>query len=178
MVDAPFLFVGYLVQEPYLTDPRLLGARIATLDRRIVPDLDRFSYESHNGFANITKFLTHLPDIREYPGWVLNGYAVSRDAVKEEIGIDGSTILPSRYEYAKHWRRAGDHLSVLGYDVVDESANPFSLLHAKPDSYEEIQKTVGELNEYGLFANSEHAKEFCRVIAPNEEAAAVWQVWG
>src|SRR5207245_1428319 len=114
------LFVGYLVQEPYLVDPRFPGMRLATIDRKIHPELDRVRYEDIGGVPNLTRFLTYLPDMARYPGYVLNGYAIDLARVVPEPGLNGSRTYPSKYEYAKHWVRPQDGLRLLGYDLVDE----------------------------------------------------------
>jgi len=115
----------------------------------------------------------------EAGGALLVGYAIARSALVPEKGIDGQTMLPSKYEYAKHWRRPDDGLRRLGYDVVDEPAHPFSILHAGPWSLSEVVDACGPLSDFGLFDTPEAAKRFCDLVrAENEEEGSIWQVWG
>ena len=162
-----------------LADAQQPGMRIATIDRAVHPALDAVRYEMIDGVANVTRFLTELPDMAHYPGYVLGGYAIERAALVPEKGIDGQTMLPSKYEYAKHWRRPDDGLRLLGYDVVDEPAHPFSILHSGPWSLSEVIEACGPLNSFGLFGTPEAARRFCDFVrAENEEEGMVWQVWG
>lgn len=179
MKESEFLFVGYLVQVPYLVDEQSPGLRIATIDRPVHPALDHVRYEMVGGIPNVTRLLTELPDMVQYPGYVLNGYAIERSKVAPEVGLDGKTIFPSKYEYAKHWRRPDDGLRVLGYDVVDEPAHPFSILHSGPYTLPKINLECGTLNNFGLFDNIEAARCFCKFIRhDNQEEGTVWQIWG
>lgn len=179
MADKTFLFVGYLVQEPYTIDPRIPGARIATIDRPVHSELDQIRYELINGIPNVTRFLTYLPNMDQFPGYVLNGYAIDSTRVLPEKGIDGVSIYPSKYEYAKHWTRPQDGLRVLGYDVVDEPSHPFSILHSQNYSLDEIQTNCGMLNQFGLFNEARDAKSFCEYIeSVDQEDGTIWEVWG
>jgi hypothetical protein len=179
MTEDPFLFVGYLVQEPYPVDPRFPAMRLATIDRPIHPALDRILYETIGGVPNVTRFLTALPDASRYPGYVLNGYAIESAKVVPELGLDGVTVYPSKYEYARHWRRPHDGLRVLGYDVVDEAAHPFSVLHYEDYSLGEIEREGGPLNRWALFDSPADAEKFCRyALRENQTDGTVWQVWG
>jgi hypothetical protein len=179
MTEPSFLFVGYLVQEPYPVDKRFPGTLLASIRRDVHPDLNHIRYEMIGGVPNVTRFLTYLPDMSAYPGWVLNGYAIDASKVRPEKGLDGVTIFPSKYEYAKHWRRPNDGLSVLGYDVVDEECHPFSFLH--PDDYtlDEIERNGGKLNRWGLFQTPADAQRFCDyILRENQDDGTIWQVWG
>jgi len=179
MSDDDFLFVGYLAQVPWLTDPELPGVRIATIDRDVHPALDTIRYETIAGVANVTRFLTYLPDMSRYSGYVLGGYAIARAAVVAEKGIDGKTMFPSKYEYARQWRRPDDGLRLLGYDVVDERAHPFSILHSGPWSLAEVIDACGPLNDFGLFETPMAAQHFCDFARDdNQEEGTIWQVWG
>lgn len=114
-----------------------------------------------------------------YPGYVLNGYAIERRSVVPETGLDGTTVFPSKYEYAKRWRRPDDGLRVLGYDVVDEPAHPFSLLHSGPWTLAEIIEACGPLNGFGLFEACDEARRFCDfALRDNQEEGTIWQICG
>jgi hypothetical protein len=174
-----FLFVGYLVQEPYLKDPKFPGMRLATIDRKIHPDFLTIGYDLVGGVANVTRFLTHLPDMSKYPGWILNGYAIESDEVKPELGIDRITVFPSKYEYAKRFERPEDGLSMIGFDLVDERTHPFSVLHFEDYTLDELTADGRQLNKWGLYqtvAAAETFRDF--VLRVNQTEATIWQVWG
>ena len=179
MSNAAFLFAGYLIQEPYLVLDRFPGMRVATIDRDVHPDTASIRYELIDGVPNVTRFLTGLPDMTKYPGWVLNGYAIDQDKVLPELGLDGVTVFPSKYEYAKRWKRPVDGLQLLGSDVVDERCHPFSLLHFEKHSLDAIRSNGGDLNSFGLFETAEASYRFCDYLdRRNQGEGTVWQVWG
>ena len=178
VTEESFLFVGYLVQEPYLEIPAYAGIKWASISRDIVPSLDKFEYDKFAGLCNVTKFLTYIPAMSRYEDYVLNGYAIELESVLPEIGLDGST-LPSRYEYAKHWDRPNDGMVVLGYDVVDEPCHPRSYIFSGDYELDEISKNAGPLNEHGLLSNLEEAELFRKYILEDDQSVGtIWQVWG
>jgi len=178
-MERRYLFVGYLVQEAFLVDPLLPGRRIATMDRPVPPELDQIRYEEIGGLVNTSRFLPEPPDMTGFPGYILSGYAIDEDAVVPVLGLNRSTH-PSSYEYARHLVRLHDGLVLLGYDVIDEPANPFSLLHSsRLFTMDEVQLHAGPLNQYGLFASDDAARRFCSFAArENQEEGTCWQVWG
>jgi hypothetical protein len=178
IADAEFQFVGYLVQAPYLADARFPHARIATIHREMHPYFNRIEYQLIGGFHNPTEFLTDVPDMSKYQGWVLNGYAIDGPAIRPERCSDG-TLVHSKYEYAKTWRRPADGLSLLGFDLTDESIPFFSVLHFEDYSVKEVDENGGPLNEFGLISSVAAARQFQRyVLEANQREGTIWQVWG
>jgi hypothetical protein len=84
----------------------------------------------------------------EFPGWLLYGYSVEREAIPRlhvEI-LDpqkGRIVGPLRYEYALHLVRANDGLQRLGYEVIDAKIERLSILNNCGYSIEEIEANVG-----------------------------------
>lgn len=173
------LFVGYLVQTPYIRLTDGSEMEIATLDRPIHPQFDNIRYEEVEGVTNVTKFLTHIPDKTSYPGYVINGYSIDVNAILPELGLDGETKYPSKYEYARKLLRPDDGLKSLGFDVIDEPAHPFSILHSGPYALKLVQKNIAPLNGHGLFGIFEDAENFCKfILQDNQELGTIWEVFG
>jgi hypothetical protein len=79
--DSDFVFVGYLVQEPFVRNWWMReGKRLASLENTVHPSFG-FQWQSVKGVLNLTEFLLVPPDMSEFPGWLLFGYSVERDAI-------------------------------------------------------------------------------------------------
>lgn len=179
MADTSFIFVGYLVQEPYILSRQFPGVRAATIDRNVPKELDEVRFERVGPTFNFTRFLLSPPDMTKYPGWVLNGYAIEASGIHPEKALDGVTSQTSRYEFARYRERPKDTLIFLGFDVVDEPCHPFSILHFEVLPAEEVKLNTGGLNEYGLLADVEAANRFSEyVLRVNQRLGTIWQVWG
>src|SRR5580704_10836001 len=113
MHEADFVFVGYLVQEPYPTSWwKRPNRKLASLENDVHPSLEQPQWEIVNGVRNQTAFLLRPPDMGKYPGWLLCAYAIERGAIAR-IRVqmaDRSVVGPLAYEYALHWNRADDGL--------------------------------------------------------------------
>jgi hypothetical protein len=179
MSSAEFTFVGYLIQEPYLRDARLPDCQLAIMNRKEHPICTQPRYEDISGIPNVTRFLTHLPNMEDYPGWILNGYGIDSQSIVPEVGLDGVTQLPSKYEFARKVVRHADELQSLGFDVIDESCNPMSLIHNLDNSISHIRHLGLPINKWGLFPSDQDAATFVDFIRiANQSDGVVWQVWG
>ena len=177
-----FVFVGYLVQEPYLTRwPRRDGMKVATIERDVHPAFKR-EWQEIEGVLNTTEFHITHPKTPE-AGWVVNGYAVERD------GIDtvrwstaaGNDDAPKTFEYALHTRRENDGLVVLGYELVDCKIERLSVLNNCGYTLEQISKEAGDLNEFALFSDPRQAQVFQTYVSNrggSHSQAAIFEVWG
>lgn len=169
-----FLFAGYLVQEPYLTNwPRREGMRVATIEREVHPGFQH-RWEQVHGVLNTTEFDTTLPKEPE-PGWVVNAYAVERAAVElvrwsKSVG-NGHTVMT--FEYTLHTTRADDELILLGYEVVDAEIERLSILNNCGFTVGQVLTMAGPLNEYGLFSSLADAGRFKEAIKTNPIDAKV-----
>jgi hypothetical protein len=83
MSEPEFTFVGYLVQEPYVRGWwKRDGKTMASLENTAHPSWEKPQYQSIGGVTNLTEFLLTPPDMSNFRGWVLCGYAVERDAIR------------------------------------------------------------------------------------------------
>lgn len=119
-----FIFVGYLIQEPYWkTWPKREGYRVASIEREWHPKLDEHQWNKVDGAENPTRFLTELPDLRslplephdcksslhkQSPGCVVSGYAFPQDVVEHRtiVSTDGKHSIPleiSSYSTPRTW---------------------------------------------------------------------------
>jgi hypothetical protein len=183
-----FLFAGYLVQEPYLTNwPRREGMKVATIEREVHPRFQR-RWEQVRGVANTTEFHTALPQEPE-PGWVINAYSVERDAVETVrwSKVDDGGQSPRTFAYALYAIRADDGLKFLGYEVVDAEIERLSILNNCGYTVEQVSEMAGPLNEYSLFSSVAHAERFKEVIKtdpknpgiiPDHNRGVIVEVWG
>ena|SRR5215471_16638751 len=107
--DSDFVFVGYLVQEPFVRDWWMRkGKKLASLENDLHPSFG-FQWQSVKGVLNLTEFLLAPPDMANFPGWLLYGYSVERDAIPrlrvEMADAQKQKIKgPLRYEYALQLR--------------------------------------------------------------------------
>ena len=170
MRDSDFVFVGYLVQERYVRNWwKREGKRLASLENTVHPSFEKPQWQSVGGVLNLTEFLLAPPDMSEFPGWLLYGYSVEREAIPRlhvEI-LDpqkGRIVGPLRYEYALHLVRANDGLQRLGYEVIDAKIERLSILNNCGYYIEEIESNVGRLNEFSLLETAEDARKFQRYI--------------
>ena len=82
MGDSDFVFVGYLVQERYVRNWwKREGKRLASLENTVHPSFEKPQWQSVGGVLNLTEFLLASPDMSEFPGWLLYGYSVEREAI-------------------------------------------------------------------------------------------------
>lgn len=183
-----FLFAGYLVQAPYLTNwPRREGMRVATIERELHPGYRR-KWEQVHGVLNTTEFDTKLPP-QPGPGWVINGYAVEPDAVemvKWGKRVDGGNT-PTTFEYTLHTTRSDDGLMFLGYEVVDAEIERLSILNNCGFTVRQVLEMGGPLNEYSLFSSLPDAGRFKETIKtdprhprviPDHNRGFIVEVWG
>jgi hypothetical protein len=142
--------------------------------------------------VNLTEFLPTPPDISKFPGWLLYGYSVEREAIPRlRVAIldpqKGRIVGPLRYEYALHLVRADDGLKRLGYEVIDAQIERLSILNNCGYSIEEIESNVGRLNEFSLLESVEDARQFQRYIKTETAGhhvddahsdGVIFEVWG
>jgi len=177
-----FVFVGYLVQEPYLMKwPRREGLKVATIERALCPRFKR-EWEKVNNVMNTTEFHIALPQTPE-AGWVVNGYAVERNGIekvqwtKPTGGSDGSKT----FEYALHVMRSDDGLLLLGYELVDCNIERLSVLNNCGYTLEQIRQEAGDLNEFALFGDLRQAQVFQTYVAQHgasHSQSVIFAVWG
>ncbi len=184
-----FIFVGYLVQEPFLKHwPKREGYKVATIERDIHPSYDKFQWNLVSGVENPTKFLTALPQDPVETGWVLSGYALPGQVVEQRVltSTDGKTTL-QEFGYALKVQREGDSLELLGYEVVDEEMLFLSILNNCGYTVEEVQRMAGPLNGYSLFSSVVDAERFKEAIKtdprdpkiiPDHSRGIIVEVWG
>jgi hypothetical protein len=193
MTDSDFVFAGYLVQERYVRNwPRREGKRLASLENTVHPSLEEPQWQSVGGVMNLTEFLLTLPDMSKFPGWLLCGYSIEREAiprlhVKMTDPQKGIIRGPLRYEYALQLVRADDGLERLGYEVIDATFERLSILNNCGYSIEEIETNAGRLNEFSLLETAEDARKFQRYIKTETEDhhvddghsdGIIFAVWG
>lgn len=184
-----FVFIGYLVQEPYLRNwPRRKGMQVATIERDIHPEYDKFQWNKVQGVENPTKFLTSIPHEPIESGWMLSGYALPREVVERRTmtSTDGKVTL-HEFGYALKLQRNGDDLKMLGYEVVDEEIFFLSILNNCGYTVDEVRKMAGPLNEYSLLSSVEDAERFKDAIKtspknpgiiPDHNRGLILEVWG
>jgi hypothetical protein len=199
-----FIFVGYLVQEPYWTTwPKREGFRVASIEREWHPRLNKHQWNTVGGVENPTRFLTELPRLeslslephdcksrfhKQNPGWVISGYAFPRDFVEQETmtSTDGKVTL-HEFEYALKMERTRDGLKLLGHEVLDAEDTFLSTLNDCGYTVEQVREMAGPLNEYSLLssvADAEQFKEGIKTdprkpkIIPDHNRGIIVEVWG
>src|SRR6266513_2563174 len=193
MADSEFVFVGYLVQERYVRNWwKREGKRLASLENTVHPSLEKPQWQSVGGVLNLTEFLLTPPDMSKFPGWVLCGYSIEREAIPR-LHVElldpqkGRIRGPLRYEYALHLVRTNDGLKRLGYEVIDATIERLSILHNCGYSIEEIEANAGRLNEFSLLGTVEDARKFQQYIKTETEdhhvddghsEGIIFELWG
>jgi hypothetical protein len=193
MADSDFVFVGYLVQERFVRNWwKREGKRLASLENTVHPSFEKPQWRSAGGVLNLTEFLLTPPDMSQFPGWLLYGYSVEREAISRlhagmldpQIGRFAGPLL---YEYALHLVRADDDLERLGYEVMDAKIERLSILNNCGYSIEEIDANVGRLNEFSLLETVEDARKFQQYIKTEtadhhvsdaHSDGVIFEVWG
>jgi hypothetical protein len=202
--NKDFVFVGYLIQEPYWRNwPRRDGFRVASIEREIHPAYDKPQWDSVTDFQNITRFLPEYPHLeklslephacksvlhRQSPGWVVCAYAYPRDLVEKKtlISTDGAHTL-NVFAYASQIRRSEDGLVFLGYEIEDAEILFLSILHNCGYTVDQVRQMAGNLNEYGLLSSPEDAYRFIEAIkidpdhlniVPSHGKGIPVQIWG
>lgn len=203
---SDFVFVGYLIQEPYWkTWPKREGYRVASIEREWHPKFNKYQWNKVDGTDNPTHFLTELPDLqnlalephdcksllhlhKQSPGWVVSGYAFPQDVVEQRtmVSTDGKHTL-LEFGYAMKMHRNGDDLKLLGYEVVDEDDLFLSILNDCDYTVEQVRDMAGSLNEYSLFSSLADAERFKETIKtdpnnpkfiPDHNRGMIVEVWG
>lgn len=199
-----FVFVGYLIQEPYWKAwPKREGYRVASIEREWHPQFNKFQWNKVDGVDNPTRFLTELPQLenlslephdcksslhKQSPGWVVSGYSFPRDFVEQETmtSTDGKVTM-HEFGYALKMERARDDLKLLGYEVLDAEDTFLSILNDCDYTVDEVRAMAGPLNEYSLFSSVEDAERFTEAIKtdptnpkviPDHNRGVIVQVWG
>lgn len=202
--NKDFVFVGYLIQEPYWRNwPRRDGFRVASIEREIHPAYDKPQWQSVDGFENPTKFLSQFPRLKDLslephacksvlhkssPGWIVCGYAYPRKIVEEKTltSTDGAHTLQV-FAYASRVRRGDDGLVLLGYEVEDAEIPFLSILNNCGYTVDDIRKMAGTLNEHSLLSSLDEAYRFIEAIktdpdhpniVPAHGRGIPVQVWG
>lgn len=199
-----FVFVGYLIQEPYWKSwPKRKGYRVASIEREWHPSFNKFQWNEVDGVDNPTRFLTELPQLenlflephdcksvlhKQCPGWVVSGYSFPRDFVEQETmtSTDGKVTM-YEFGYALKMERATDDLKLLGYEVVDAEITFLSILNNCDYTVDEVKGMAGPLNEYSLFLSVADAERFVEAIKidprnpkiiPDHNRGIIVEVWG
>lgn len=199
-----FVFVGYLIQEPYWKAwPKREGYRVASMEREFHPRFNRHQWDTVQGIENPTRFLTRFPNLDELalephecgsvlhkqsPGWVVSGYGLPQDVVeKRTITSTDNKQRLLEFQYATKIQRNGDDLKLLGYEVVDEDDLFLSILNNCGYTAEQVREMAGPLNEYSLLssvADAERFRESIRTdprnpkIIPDHNRGVIVEVWG
>lgn len=200
-----FIFVGYLIQEPYWKAwPKREGRRVASVEREFHPRYNKRQWNKVHGIENPTPFLTQFPHLealslephrcqsrlhRQSPGWVVCGYAVSRETAEQPrmITIRGREVTLYDFRYALKMQRSADDLKLLGYEVVDEDDLFLSILNNCGYAADQVRAMAGPLNEYSLFSSFEAAERFTEAIKtdpqnpniiPDHNRGVIVEVWG
>ena len=204
MSTGNFIFVGYLIQEPYWkTWPKREGYRVASIEREFHPVFNEHQWDNVQGIENPTRFITRLPNLenlslephqcgsvlhKQSPGWVISGYALPREVVEQRT-ITSTDKKHSLLEfgYATRMHRNGDDLTLLGYEVVDKDDLFLSILNNCGYTVEQVREMAGPFNEFGLLsseADAEGFKQAIRIdpknpkITPDHNEGVILEVWG
>jgi len=199
-----FVFVGYLIQEPYWRGwPKRDEYRVASIAREWHPKFNKYQWNKVDGVANPTHFLTEAPDLRNLAlephdckshlhkqshGWVVSGYAFPQEVVEQRtmVSTDGKHEL-IEFGYALRLRRPADELKLLGYEVVDADDIFLSVLNDCDYTVGEVREMAGPLNEYSLLSSVEDAERFKEAIKtdpnnphviPDHNRGLIVEVWG
>src|SRR5450432_1995100 len=145
VISSNFVFVGYLIQEPYWREwPKREGYRVASIERESHPEFNKYQWNQINGADNPTRFLTEFPHLellklephkctsrfhKKNPGWVVSGYAFAQDVVHQRklISVDKKHEM-LEFGYALKMSRGIDDLKLLGYDVLDANDKDWAFL--------------------------------------------------
>ena len=199
-----FIFVGYLIQEPYWQSwPKRAGYRVASIEREFHPEFNKPQWKTVQGIENPTEFLTEFPHLdalslelhrcqsglhKQSPGWVVSGYALPQRVVKRRtITSTDHTSSLLEFAYAMKMQRDNDHLKLLGYEVVDEDDLFLSILNNCGFTVEQVCSMAGPLNENSLFSSPKDAQRFKAEIKtdprhpgiiPDHNRGVIVQVWG
>lgn len=201
---SDFVFIGYLIQEPYWkTWPKREGYQLASIEREYHPRYNEHQWNNVQGVENPTRFLTRLPHLEELslephqcqsvlhkqsPGWMVSGYALPRHVIEHRTitSTDKKTTLVE-FGYATKMQRNGDDLKLLGYEVVDEDDLFLSILNNCDYSTDQVGDMGGPLNEYGLLSSVKDAERFKDAIKadpknpsiiPDHNRGLIVEVWG
>ncbi len=204
MNSRDFVFVGYLIQEPYWkTWPKREGYRVASIEREFHPEFNKYQWDKIQGIDNPTRFLTRFPRLenlslephecrsvlhRQSPGWVISGYAFPRDIVEQRkrTSTDNRHTL-LEFGYALKMRRERDDLKLLGYEVVDNDDLFLSILNNCGYTVDQVREMAGPLDEYSLLTSVEDAERFTEAIKtdplnpkmiPDHNQGVIVEVWG
>jgi hypothetical protein len=199
-----FIFVGYLIQEPYWKAwPKREGYRVASIEREFHPVINKHQWDKVWGIENPTRFLTRFPQLenlslephqcrsvlhKQSPGWVISGYALPEEIVKQRT-ITSTDKKHSLLEfgYAMKMQRSGDDLKLLGYEVVDEDDLFLSILNNCGYTVDQVREMSGPLNEYSLLPSPTDAERFKEAIktdarnpmvTPDHNLGVIVEVWG
>jgi hypothetical protein len=191
--NTEFLFVGYLVQERYVSGWwKREGKRLASLENTVHPLFEKPQWKTIGGVLNTTEFLLTPPDISKFPGWVLCGYSIERGAIprlRDEI-LDpqrGRMPGPLTYGYAVHLTRSEDGLERLGYEVMDAKIHRLSILNNCGYTVEQVEENAGPLNRFSLLETAHDARRFQEYIRTETEDhhvddghadGVIFEVWG
>lgn len=206
MKSNNFIFVGYLIQEPYWREwPKREGYRVASIERECHPEFNKYQWNQIGGVENPTRFLTEFPHLerlklephkcisrfhRKNPGWVVSGYAFPRGFIEQETmtSTDGKvTIHEFGYALKMERNRGGDGLKLLGYEVLDAEDTFLSILNDCDYTVNEVKAMAGPLSEYSLLssvADAERFKEAIKTdprnpkIVPDHNRGVIVEVWG
>jgi hypothetical protein len=200
-----FIFIGYLIQEPYWKAwPKREGFRVASIEREFHPRFNKHQWKEVQGIESPTPFLTqfpHLEDLslephrcqsglhKQSPGWVVCGYAVPREVAEQPrmITIRGREVTVYDFRYALRIQRNSDELKLLGYEVVDAGDTFLSILNNCDYTVEQVREMAGSLNEYSLFSSVADAERFKEAIKtdphnpkviPDHNQGVIVEVWG
>ncbi len=200
MKTDSFIFVGYLIQEPYWREwPKREGYLVASIERESHPELNKYQWNRVDGEANPTRFLTEFPHLeslklelhkctsrfhKKNPGWVVSGYALPRDVVEQRklVSVDKKHEI-LEFGYALKMIRGIDDLKLLGYEVLDQEDLSLSILNDCDYSVREVQEMAGDLNKYSLFSSTLDAEKFTEAIKtdplnPTHNQGIILEVWG
>jgi hypothetical protein len=203
-MSGNFIFVGYLIQEPYWrTWPKRDGFQVASIEREWHPKFNKYQWKKIDGVDNPTRFLTEPPDLKKLvlephdcksvfhkqaPGWVVSGYAFPQEVIERRkmVSTDGKHEL-REFGYALRFKRPTDGLELLGYEVLDEDDIFLSILNNCGYTVEEVRDMAGPLNEFSLLSTVEDAERFKQAIKadplnpnviPDHNRGIIVEVWG
>jgi hypothetical protein len=193
MSESEFIFVGYLVQERYVSGWwKREGKRLASLENTVHPSLEKPQWLTVEGVMNPTEFLLTPPDMSKFPGWVLCAYSIEREAIsrlRDEVLDPLKRRMPGplRYEYALHLHRSEDGLERLGYEVSDAIIHRLSILNNCGYTIEQVEANAGPLNQFSLFDSVHDARKFQSYIKTEtvhhhvddaHSDGVIFEVWG
>jgi hypothetical protein len=193
MPDSDFVFVGYLVQERYVSGWwKRESYHLASIENTAHPTLEKRQWSRVDGVLNATEFLLTPPDMSKFDGWILCGYSIERSAIARvrDVILDpqkGAMPGPLRYEYALNLKRTSDGLNFLGYEVVDAKMDRLSILNNCGYTVEQVEANAGPLNRFSLFSTAHDARKFQQYIQTETEDhhvddghadGIIFEIWG